>query len=281
MEERDVIVVDDPGIGMDREIIERYLLQVGRSYYRSEAFRRSFPFIPTSRFGVGCLSVFAVSDRVTVETFKPTSKSQDGSIRIVLQGPRSYMLTERGERQRAGTRIEVVLREQLTKGQLTQAVREWCKRVEFPIEVDEFGEKRNVRAERPEEFVYEMPDVTEEGAVFFVRAFPIMRRGLEGEIYVLGRRDGRGESWAAWNRARYAYPTEHPQAVSPRLVESIVCLHGLTVSRHEVDSPLSTRIDYRGVGYEPALGRHGRRVGWGMRGGDPAVLSRCEEIVRE
>src|SRR5206468_7097015 len=37
-EKRQVLVVDDCGLGMSRDVIERFLLQVGRSYYTTEEF---------------------------------------------------------------------------------------------------------------------------------------------------------------------------------------------------------------------------------------------------
>ena len=85
-EARPLLAVEDTGIGMDKEIIRRYFLQVGRSFYTTDEFRRSFRFVPTSRFGIGFLSVFAVSDRVSVDTYKPTSPTHDGPIRLVLAG---------------------------------------------------------------------------------------------------------------------------------------------------------------------------------------------------
>ena len=59
-EKRQVLIVEDFGIGMDQEIIQKFFLQIGRSYYITDEFRRLFKFNPTSRFGVGFLSVFAV-----------------------------------------------------------------------------------------------------------------------------------------------------------------------------------------------------------------------------
>ncbi len=167
-EERHVFVIDDPGVGMDREIIERYLLQVGRSYYTTTDFQRKFPFVPTSRFGLGFLSVFAASDHVTIETFKPTSTS--GPLRVVLTGPRNYILLEKGTRKKTGSRIEVRLREPMER--LTEAVLGWCRRVEFSRAVEELGVETTIEAERKEKtFVYEMPDIMNEEAHFAVRAF--------------------------------------------------------------------------------------------------------------
>src|SRR5262249_17050273 len=67
-EPQQTVIIEDNGIGMSRDIIQKYLLQIGRSFYTSQDFRRTYGFVPTSRFGLGFLSVFAVSDRITVDT---------------------------------------------------------------------------------------------------------------------------------------------------------------------------------------------------------------------
>ena len=195
MEEKQFLIIEDYGLGMDREVIERYFLQIGRSYYTSEAFRRNFSFIPTSRFGIGFLSVFAVSDWVTVETYKPSSQSPE-AIRLTITGPRNYLLTEHGQRRTHGTRIEVKLREPSKKEDALKAIVGWCKRVEFPIIVDILGAQQTIIAESADDFTFERPDMRHENARFFVRAFPLKHPGLEGEIYIYGRKDENGESWA-------------------------------------------------------------------------------------
>ncbi|HEV2783793.1 MAG TPA: HD domain-containing protein [Actinophytocola sp.] len=68
--------VDDTGVGMDREIVEKYFLGVGRSYYNSDelqadVLRKNKPqqkFVAISRFGIGVLSSFIVGDRIEVST---------------------------------------------------------------------------------------------------------------------------------------------------------------------------------------------------------------------
>jgi HSP90 family molecular chaperone len=162
-----VLVVEDCGIGMDKDVIERFFLQIGRSYYTTEEFRRAFRFVPTSRFGVGFLSVFAVSDYVAVETYMP--ERSPAPLRLVLTGPRNYLLTEKGSRRGPGTKIEVALREPLDPGQLTTAVTRWCLRVEFPIVVHDLDRVTTVRAETPTDFIYEMRDIPEKHSRFLVR----------------------------------------------------------------------------------------------------------------
>lgn len=245
-ETRQVLTVEDCGIGMDKEIITRYFLQVGRSYYQTDEFRRSFPFQPSSQFGIGFLSVFAVSDHVIVDTCKPTSRRADDPIRLILRGPRNYLLTERGSRQSCGTRIEVMLREPIEEGELTKMVKNRCKRVEFPILVDELGDKKTIVSERSEQFTYEIPDLTEKGAKFILRAFPINQKGIEGELYIFFRKNSEGESWDKWEWANITYPEIHPGAFSPpHPPRQLICRNGIQ-SLHILEFGLGYfRIDVR------------------------------------
>lgn len=285
VEERQVLTIDDSGIGMDREIIQRYFLQVGRSYYTTDEFRRNFRFIPTSRFGIGFLSVFAVSDYVVVETYKPSSKDRDEPLRLTLTGPRSYLLTESSQRQTNGTRIEVLLREPLPQGKLTGALKIWCRRVEFPVLVDDLGTQTTINAERADQFTYEVLDVTKEGNKFAVRAFPVNRPGIEGEIYVFVGIDEAGESWDKWEYARHEYPKAHPQAMIPNFPAGLICLHGIALisdvdNYYEISGgPLTARIDYRSDRYNPTVSRGlYRSEDWLS---NPEIQSRVEEILGE
>ncbi len=75
------ITVRDNGIGMSRQWIEKYFLNIGMSFYQSAEIARinrnrdqrlQFSFI--SRFGIGFLSSFLVADRVIVKTRKNGSE---------------------------------------------------------------------------------------------------------------------------------------------------------------------------------------------------------------
>jgi len=256
-ENRQILTVEDSGLGMDRDVVQRYLLQVGRSYYVSPDFQRSFKFVPTSKFGVGFLSVFGASDHVTIESYKPNSFVGDGPLRLVLTGPRNYLLLEKGDRQRNGTRISVLLREPMKQGELSRAISGWCRRVEFPIHVSDLGSETVVISESKTGFVYDLPDITDERVRFLVRAFDTDTRGIEGELYVFARIDDRGESWAAWSYAQYRYPEMHPQATAPTIPQSLRCLHGITIDQGYVSGPISARLDYRGPDApRPGLSRH-------------------------
>lgn len=289
MEQRQLLTVEDRGIGMDRQIIKDYFLQAGRSFYKTEEFRRTFRFVPTSRFGLGFLSVFAVSNLVTVETYKPSSQSGDGPIRLTLTGPRNYLLLEKCRRRSAGTKVEVVLQESLESGEITKLIAHWCPRVEFPILINDFGAETTLTAELPEKFAYEAPDVTEEGAKFAVRHFNINRPGIEGELYVFAVLTSRGESWTSWRWANEIYPTLHPMARRPVFPESLVCFQGVRVGSsdlypyvHSV-GPIASRLDFRSDKYHLPLSRehlftHARKP---QGAGDPAVESRWEELLAQ
>jgi len=246
-EEYQVLTVEDFGIGMDRNIIENYLLQVGRSYYTTDEFRRTFRFVPTSRFGIGFLSVFAISDNVKIETFKPTSQAHDGPLCLTITGPRNYLLIEKGTRHIPGTRITVLLRKPLAPNALTEALLHWCKRVEFPIIINDLGKKSIIRAEQPENIEYEVPLLTKKGTKIRLKAYPIEQYGVEGEIYILSVSNRSGERWDMRYWLENKYPSLHPAASTPRVPESIVCVNGITVWRgmHAGKGDCIFRIDYR------------------------------------
>ncbi len=72
-----VIRFQDNGIGMDRQWIEKYFLKIGISFYQSGDLktmnknRVDFNFI--SKFGIGFLSSFLVSDKIIIQTRKNDS----------------------------------------------------------------------------------------------------------------------------------------------------------------------------------------------------------------
>jgi hypothetical protein len=277
-EKRQVLKVSDSGIGMDRAIIERYLLQVGRSFYTTDEFRRQFRFVPTSRFGLGFLSVFAVSDNVIVETFKPSSSDKDGPIRLTLTGPRNYLLSERGTRRINGTEIEISLREPLAQGRLTGLIKQWCRRVEFPIHVDDLGSKSTIVSEKPSDYVCDIPAVTEDETRLSIRSFPVNRPGIEGELYVFAKVTLTGEAWDQYHWLKYEYPKQHPGAETPECPLNLDCVQGIMVSYGAFDLGVghSARVDYRG---EAAI-TIGRERPY-RTGSDPVIQNRWEEILNE
>lgn len=66
------LTIRDTGTGMTQEIIEKYLLNVGSSFYQSETVRqRHAGFSAISRFGIGVLTTFMIADEVQILTVHP------------------------------------------------------------------------------------------------------------------------------------------------------------------------------------------------------------------
>ncbi|HEX2838129.1 MAG TPA: ATP-binding protein, partial [Phycisphaerales bacterium] len=246
-ENRLVFSIEDSGTGMTEEIIKRYFLQVGRSYYKSAEFRKRYGFIPTSRFGVGFLSTFAVSNHITVETaHSHLETGQPRGIRLTLREPKNYLLTEpwtpfeeRPVAARSGTRIQVVLDtwpEDLT---LVELVRRFCVAVEVPVVVDEDGSKTVVG-----QMLWHDGEVLGSSKVdpkgrFVVRAFAVDTAGVEGQIAVLAYADENGEGWChCWS---------HDVGLDGKAIEEPPSLGAGFEALHGIRAGSSTIRDYSGT----------------------------------
>lgn len=241
-----VISVSDRGIGMDAERIQQYLLHAGRSFYDSPSFRKQYGFVAASRFGVGFLSVFGVSDHVEVLTRAMDSESGDG-IRLELRGPRNYVLVESADQDESGTTVSVELREQIDPDQLLQALTSWCTRCEFPVRVSVEDESTTIRQETPDKF--EVNVSVDAGGVssFEVLSFPVSSPVARGEIYVVQQTSSDGRSrWDINSYELQQWVEKHapmlpvvPEAPSPMLA-----LHGIETASHWGHG-MSVRIDVR------------------------------------
>lgn len=67
--DNDVIVIKDNGTGMSKDIIKKYFLTIGKSYYRSEEYEKlGYKTNTTGTFGIGFLACFMLSKKVTIST---------------------------------------------------------------------------------------------------------------------------------------------------------------------------------------------------------------------
>lgn len=274
------LVIADSGVGMSQPVIERYLLQVGRSYYSSAAFRDRYNFAPSSRFGVGFLSVFRDSTSVTVETATAEDiATGGGGLRLSLTGPRSYILTERGSRTSVGTSIAVRLNKKIAADDLTSLVTGFCLRVEVPVVLSVFGQYRIIEAERPEEFCWERPVPGPEGAAIFIRAYPITTERLAGELYVVGYRYSNAqESWAEESWITSGYPAKYPGDPLPELPRGVRCVNGLHFGSAPLASP-RLRLDYRGEAPNLGLSRGTARPAFSTDAVEGEIAASVESLV--
>ena len=104
----------DNGIGMSKEIIEKYLLNVGNSFYKSSKFYKlqanwGGNFTPTSQFGIGILSCFMIGDKIEITT----KVSNQDYISCSIDGPHEnfyYSQTKPIEKEKipnSGTMVRV------------------------------------------------------------------------------------------------------------------------------------------------------------------------------
>ncbi len=86
-----IVSVRDNGIGMDRQWIEKYFLQIGISFYQSGRIRRinrdrSIGLSFISQFGIGCLSSFLVAEKIIIRTRKAGTQG----LRITISDLKEY-----------------------------------------------------------------------------------------------------------------------------------------------------------------------------------------------
>ena len=107
------IKVRDNGIGMSKQWIEKYFLNIGLSFYQSDEIIRidrdadiEFSFI--SRFGIGFLSCFLVAEKVVVKTRK---SGEDGFVVTITNIDDYFDVRFLREEMPVGTEVTVVLKE--------------------------------------------------------------------------------------------------------------------------------------------------------------------------
>jgi hypothetical protein len=152
----DVIITwSDDGIGMDEYIVRNYLSVAGKSYYQSEDFQREgLKMDPISRFGVGILSCFMVSDHIEIETFKePYMPPRAEPLRIVIPDKTKQFRIEvlNIETAEVGTKVKIFIDgrklpvdKETGKSEPLNCTDYLCSIagfVEFPILVNEYNKK--------------------------------------------------------------------------------------------------------------------------------------------
>ena len=98
------IKVRDNGVGMTIDILRKYFLNVGVSYYSSTEFKyRGYKYKPIGNFGIGFLACFMLSDKVRVTT-KHYTETQTNEIEIE-KSSEFISLTCKEETRQHGTEV--------------------------------------------------------------------------------------------------------------------------------------------------------------------------------
>ncbi|MER8976861.1 MULTISPECIES: ATP-binding protein [unclassified Mesorhizobium] len=129
--ERSLTVLDN-GTGMSQEVIESHLLKVGSSRYQDAKFKEKFPeFHSISRFGIGVLSAFMVSDDVEITT---CSDDEEEARRIALRSVHGKylikLLDKVSNRDQLpmyphGTAVKMILRPTARIGDVLRVAKSW------------------------------------------------------------------------------------------------------------------------------------------------------------
>lgn len=234
------LTISDNGTGMTQEVIEGHLLKVGSSRYQDAKFKERFPnFHSISRFGIGVLSAFMVSDDVEITT---CSEEDDKARRIALRSVHGKYLiklldkiTDRTQLPMYphGTSIKMILRPTAEIGDILRVARSWlmfprCKvtvvrNEEAPVEIGYASPKEAIEAylSAPTEVTrfrreYDVKEFTENGVTL---AFALVKDTLFNDW-----------SFADVPRARSGYTTNEDENPAP----VGTCVEGVTV---ELDTP--------------------------------------------
>lgn len=113
--QKNELICRDNGIGMNRNVINKYLSDIGRSFYNSEDYSKIIAgkikeiSSPISRFGIGLLSCFLVSDKLIIKT-KRINETTGFKIDIPSRGA-FFFLQEDNKIDEFGTEIKLSLKE--------------------------------------------------------------------------------------------------------------------------------------------------------------------------
>jgi molecular chaperone HtpG len=127
-----VLTVRDNGTGMTQRTIDEHFLKVGSSIYQDEEFRKLHPeFSAISRFGIGVLSAFMISDEIEVTTCHPddeqartlTLRSLHGKYLIKLSDKTSPNLPK--DILKHGTQLTLRVRPSAELKNLDSILRRW------------------------------------------------------------------------------------------------------------------------------------------------------------
>lgn len=156
-----IVSCRDYGIGMDEYIVRNYLSVAGVSYYQSDEFKHlGLTMDPISRFGIGILSCFMVADRIEITTCRePQVAVKPEPLHIDVPAVnRQFRVYPANGYTDFGTDVTVHVLGKKLKGdvrekqpndtpdegsklQVTEYLREIAGFVEFPIVIDEEGQR--------------------------------------------------------------------------------------------------------------------------------------------
>ena len=130
--EKNKLIVDDNGVGMDDYIIDSYFTKIGRSFYRSSDFlEKGYGFSPVSELGIGFLSCFMIANKAVIET----KTNESDALLIEIDSISSYFLVRQGSRKYPGTNITLHLKDGAKEINIKEELEYFARHIEIPISV--------------------------------------------------------------------------------------------------------------------------------------------------
>lgn len=150
----DYLEVIDNGIGMNKDIINNYYSKVGSSFYKSKDFfdlkaQTDLSYKPISRFGIGILSTFMVSESVEVQTKRLKGKyNYDAPLKLVIEGYDSIFTVLKSDKDEPGTSTKLLLKQNhpwkhYTDEALIKAIKLAVPNPQVPIKIIIENEENN------------------------------------------------------------------------------------------------------------------------------------------
>jgi len=132
MENNEILVIKDNGLGMDYYEAKQFLSSIGTSFYKSDLFQErlgNMNYSPISQYGIGILSCFLICNKITIETLKEGQEPCEFSVESVYEEWRY----EKGHQENPGTKITLYLNEDGKKLKLSDSLLRYFLCPEIPI----------------------------------------------------------------------------------------------------------------------------------------------------
>ncbi|RKE81581.1 ATP-binding protein [Chryseobacterium sp. AG363] len=206
------ITVSDDGIGMDLYVIENYLSIAGKSYYSSEEFKRlGLKMDPISRFGVGILSCFMVSDKIQIRTLKDPIINKEAkflTIDIPYVDHQFRVVATDPFNEKIGTSISVAVSREKIKNRLNEAtelevttyLKNLVGQIDFPIVVTENNKQtiiispdqnlEFISKRFPDADIHKLNTVIDFSQVFFPQSLKLAKKHFRIEEFDISKLTG-------------------------------------------------------------------------------------------
>lgn len=210
------IIIEDNGIGMNNDVIEKYFAKIGASFYNQKGILEGeFNITPLSELGIGVLSYFLISDKIILNT-----KMEDfEAIGLEFDNTFDFFIVYNTDRNDPGTILKFILKDEIKdliaysstspqdlhykrgrfhfgKFYLFDTLDRFASHINIPIEVSHEGHKdiilfkqygldfESLNFDKYYTHLFEINDDYLEGVFLFVISKDLVRQDFSSSIYV-------------------------------------------------------------------------------------------------